>query len=374
MLRMFYFSGTGNARNVAGWIVAAFQARGHAAEAIDLAKLEPADVHIDPDDEVGLASPTHGFNFPPITLAFLFALPRARNANRAFVVNTRAGVRFFGVCLPGLSGAAQLLAALVLLLKGYRVVGMRPIDLPSNWISLHPGLREDNIRAIYARCESKTRAFADRMLDGRRDLRALWDLPQDLVLTPISLGYYLVGRFWFAKSFVASRACDACGACVKQCPVHAVTLVRGRPFWSYRCESCMRCMNICPKRAIETAHGFAIGVPLLLSVAMTAWVYPKLRTLAPWLSNESALVGVARNVLEAGLMLATLIVCYRVLHRLMRLRVVERLTVLTSLTHYRFWRRYKPPPTASSTRAASAGSARLPLPPPPRRTRRRPPR
>lgn len=139
MLRMFYFSGTGNARNVAHWMASAWQSRNREAETIDLARVEAHAICLDPGDEVGIASPTHGFNFPPVTLRFLFAFPRAPNANGAFIVNTRAGVRFFGVCIPGLSGVAQLLAALVLLLKGYRVVGMRPIDLPSNWISLHPG-------------------------------------------------------------------------------------------------------------------------------------------------------------------------------------------------------------------------------------------
>jgi len=92
-------------------------------------------------------------------------------------------------------------------------------------------------------------------------------LPQDLVIAPVALGYYFIGRFWLAKSFVASRACDSCGSCVKQCPIRALELVHGRPFWSYRCEGCMRCMNQCPKRAIETAHGFAVGVPVLLSMS-----------------------------------------------------------------------------------------------------------
>lgn len=42
---------------------------------------------------------------------------------------------------PGLSGLALILPALMLRLKGYRIKGLRPLDLPSNWISLHPGLR-----------------------------------------------------------------------------------------------------------------------------------------------------------------------------------------------------------------------------------------
>jgi ferredoxin len=223
MLQLFYFSGTGNARNVAHWMGTAWRARDREANVRDLTKVEVRSVQIGPDDEVGFASPTHGFNLPPVTLDFLFAFPRAPNRNRAFIVNTRAGVRLFGLYLPGLSGVAQLLAALVLSLKGYRVVGMRPIDLPSNWISIHPGLREHNVRAIYERCEMLTRRFADRLLDGRRDLRALWDVVQDLLIAPISLGYYLVGRFFFAKSFFASGACDVCGVCIKGCPVKALS-------------------------------------------------------------------------------------------------------------------------------------------------------
>ena len=65
MLKLFYFSGTGNARNAAHWKVEAWQERARQAEAIDLAKTSNK-VQVGPDDEIGFASPTHGFNFPPI--------------------------------------------------------------------------------------------------------------------------------------------------------------------------------------------------------------------------------------------------------------------------------------------------------------------
>jgi ferredoxin len=358
MLRMFYFSGTGNARNVAGWLAAAWAERGQEVAVVDLAQLDAHGVRVDAGDMVGIASPTHGFNFPPITLGFLFGFPRAPDANRAFIINTRAGVRLFGKCLPGLSGVAQLLAALVLVFKGYRIVGMRPIDLPSNWISIHPGLREENIRVIYERCAQVTRVFAERLLDGRRDLRALWDLPVDLLIAPISLGYYFVGRFFFAKSFVASRACNGCETCVKQCPTKALRLVDGRPFWSWRCESCMRCMNQCPRRAIETAHGFIIAVPWVLSVLMTALVSPIVRSLVPSWAASSRVAELGRFVAVNVLMLAVLFLAYRLLHRALRVRLVERLVVATSLTHFGFWRRYRAPRTLVARAPAAAGCAR----------------
>ena len=330
-------------------MVEAWRERGRHAEAIDLAKEDSHNVQVGYDDEIGFASPTHGFNFPPITLAFLFAFPRTTYGNRVFIINTRAGVRLFGVCLPGLSGVAQLLATVVLLLKGYRVVGMRPIDLPSNWISLHPGLREENIRAIYERCEAVTRRCAQRLLDGQSDLRALFDLPQDLLIAPIAIGYYFVGRFFFAKSFIASAACDACGVCIKHCPVQAIRLMEGRPFWSHRCESCMRCMNQCPKRAIETAHGFVAGFLLLFNLIMLALIYPALRPIAPVLSGAGIIAKVVRFLFETTLMLSALFLSYRVLHRGLRFRAITQLTVLTSLTHFGSWRRYRVPEAPHAT-------------------------
>jgi hypothetical protein len=162
MLRMFYFSGTGNARNVAYWVARAFVEHGRDFAVVDLARA-PKPAALLPGDELGLASPTHGFNFPPITLAFLFGLPRAPARNRAYVFNTRAGMRLFGLCLPGASGVAQLLAALVLRMKGYRVAAMRPVDLPSNWISIHPAPREATVAALHARLRFRA---VDRLVAG----------------------------------------------------------------------------------------------------------------------------------------------------------------------------------------------------------------
>ena len=55
---------------------------------------------------------------------------------------------------------------------------------------------------------------------------------------------------------------------------------------------------------------------------------------------------------ETTLMLSALFFSYRVLHRALRFRAIEQLTVMTSLTHFGFWRRYRVPevPIASSAR------------------------
>lgn len=339
---VYYFTGTGNARQAANWIADVANAKGITAEPINIAELDRRHAPPPPPGAlVGFCSPTHGFNLPPIMLGFLFRFPRGKN--RVFLVNTRAGMKLGPIALPGLSGLAQLLPTLLLLLKGYRIVGMRPIDLPSNWISLHPGLTSNAVDFLFSRFKGISQRFAEQVITGRRVYRSLWDLPQDILIAPVALGYYFVGRFVFAKSFYASGACDKCGACIKQCPVSAISMVDNRPFWSYKCESCMRCMNNCPKRAIETAHGYIIGVLIVLSAVIQPLLYRTLSTHGITAFEPAAEFSwIYRFAVSAVVTFAAMVTSYWCVHFLRRWEAFRKLMQFTSLTTLSFWRRYKP--------------------------------
>lgn len=47
--------------------------------------------------------------------------------------------------------------------KGFSIVGLYPVDLPSNWISLHPSLKKTGIDIIYEKIEPKVRDFAKKI-------------------------------------------------------------------------------------------------------------------------------------------------------------------------------------------------------------------
>jgi Pyruvate/2-oxoacid:ferredoxin oxidoreductase delta subunit len=255
-------------------------------------------------------------------------------------MNTRAGMKLGRLFLPGLSGIALLLAAAVLLAKGYRIAGMRSIDMPSNWLSLHPSLRPKAVVAIADRCEAIARRFATRLISGRTDFRALLDLPQDLLIAPVSLLYYAMGRFALAKTFFASAACNNCGACEARCPMKAIVTVRGRPFWTFRCESCMRCMNECPNRAIETGHGYVAVVVFIVYafVADGAWMAV---TRMSGVAVAGPLLWWIRFVFDTLVLLGSLALTYRLIHVIGRLPGFQQLLVATSLTRYKFWGRYR---------------------------------
>ena len=152
-LIIYYFSGTGNARQSAEWIAESMQHNNILAEIFNIAKkTEPEAISDSSGTLLGFCFPTHGFNAPPIMLRFLSQLPRTKNKTKVFLLNTRAGMKLSKLFTPGLNGLALILPAIILRLKGYRIIAYRPIDLPSNWISVHPGLKQTVINSIVGRC------------------------------------------------------------------------------------------------------------------------------------------------------------------------------------------------------------------------------
>lgn len=346
-IKIFYFSGTGNAKKVTGWLNDVAKIRGYKPEVFEIAKTNVHEVTSGANSLIGFVSPTHGFNFPPLVLKFILGFPRSKGRNSVFLINTRAGMKLSKIFLPGLSGIAQLLAVLILIFKGYKIVGMRPIDLPSNWISLHPGIKATVVESMFGKCKRQAEAFLTKILDGKRNYRSLYDIIQDLLISPVAFGYYFVGRFMLAKTFYADKSCDNCGLCIRQCPVKAIHLVHNKPFWSYRCESCMKCMNSCANKSIQTAHGYIIGVTVLFYSVLLTSIYA-------FFNHESLSIitgdafhsRLIRFAFEAILLFIILVLSYRIVHFLRKFRFFDYIIYYTSFTRFRFWRRYKAPAKA----------------------------
>lgn len=329
---VFYFSGTGNAKRIALWFSEFAVKKGIDCEVIDIAKCSVKNyTALNNNTLILIVSPIHGFNFPKITLDFIRRFPRGNN--RVVLMNTRAGMKIGKLVTPGLTGIAFLLSSLILRIKGYKIVGQVPFDMPSNWLSLHPSLSEKAVKYLHRVNYSRVEKHAVKILSGKRDFLALRDLIQDILISPVALGYYLIGRFALAKSFYASADCDSCGLCIKQCPVQAIKTINNHPFWTFNCESCMHCMNSCPKRAIETAHGLIAVVSILTSFGLTLLLQSVLQLEI----NSSSI----RFTIWSVIFIAIVWVLYYMQHLLLKYKIISKLVSLTSLTHYSFWGRYK---------------------------------
>jgi len=339
-VEVYYFSGTGNCMLAANWI-------GIKAVENNLnVNILPIDRNLrplPPKDSTtitGFCFPAHGFSLPWYMLKFIARFPRAQKGRRnAFLLNTRAGMKLYKLFTPGLSGVALIIPIIILVFKGYRIKGILPLDMPSNWISIHPGIRKKVVDSITDRCERIVYKFTKKLLEGKTVIHPIFwiQLPLDILVSPISLVYMLIGRFFLAKTFFASAKCNNCNLCVEKCPVGAIKLVNDRPYWQFRCESCMRCMNICPQKTINTAHLLAVGI---------IWgciLLPFTKDIVSYLIGSfPSVYAVMPELID--LTVATLISLplfwgvYGVYHQLVRVKAINHLFTYTSLTNY--WRRY----------------------------------
>lgn len=334
-LIIYYFSGTGNSANVARWIAETAQSRNIQTELINIAHINRLQIPIPTENTlIAFCSPVHGFNYPPVMQSFIRRFPKGNHP--VLLLNTRAGMLIGKWITPGLSGITFYFSAFILRLKGYHIKAMFPVDLPSNWVSVHPGLNARTVKFLHERNKERVTAFAIKTLEGGTDFRSIREIVPDVLVSPVAIGYFLAGRFLFAKTYYASRACNGCDVCINQCPVHAIKKVDNRPFWTFRCESCMHCMSFCPQKAVETAHGAITGYLLLFSLVIWSAV--------EGLSGQALLFGnvIVNFVVQTGLLLGLLAIWYRLMHFCLRFKWFNKVMTHTSLTFYKFWgQRYK---------------------------------
>ncbi len=338
-LTIFYFTGTGNALAASNWVCEVARSMKIPAEIIKITN--SLDVNLEQFKEntlIGFCFPTHGFNAPPIVIDFCLRFPKLKN--NVFILNTRAGMKMYKLFTPGLSGLAQLAPALILRLKGLKIIALQPLDLPSNWISIHPGIKEKIVVSIFKRCERITKRFAERILTGGRKYKGLLSLPMDILVSPVSFLYFFFGRFFLAKSFVAALNCNNCGKCISECPLKAIEWKQNRPFWTRKCESCLHCMNICPQHAIQTPHLFIIPLWWVVMFVIPVSIARYLSTPGDFISRHFDLfIWIIMFITAFPVIFYT----YRTLHYLMKFRFFRWLVTYTSLTKFKFWRRYFAP-------------------------------
>ena len=344
-LLLIYYSGTGNSKRVCEWIAEKAGESGITTIICSYDNFKPEMITgLTGRILIGFFSATHGFNLPHSMLKFMVKFDALKGSD-IFIGNTRAGMKLSKIFLPGLSGIALYLPALIMLIKGYRIHSLYPVDLPSNWISLHPGLKKKVTDSMFDHYRSLTREYATKILSGKRVfLKAFIMFPLDVIVAPLAVGYYFFGRYILAKSFIANEHCDNCGLCISQCTTHSIVMSNDRPFWKLTCESCMKCMNYCPKRAIETAHSFFFAVLFIFIFLVSPFLSKGLSELLdPILGKSSVGYGLIHTIAKWTAGVVVFAIAYRLMHYLSGYRFFNRLITYTSLTYWKFWRRYKAP-------------------------------
>jgi len=342
-MEIYFMSGTGNSFRAATWMMEIANKKDTRSKLHQISRYyKKSDFAGECNDLLGMVFPTHGFTAPFPVIRYALRLPHGRGKH-AFVVATRAGTRIASISFPGLEGTAGYLIALILILKGYIVRGVMGLDMPSNWMSLHWGLNTTNSKFIIDRAKIKADTFMKRILEGKKVFRGLQFLLVGLILSPISLAYLVIGRFFLSKLFFASSNCTGCGLCAKSCPFKAIRIVgsnKPRPYWTFACESCMRCMGYCPNKAVEVSHSFAIVLYFIVTLPVSIYLLVGLRNFIP-IEHD---VFIIKVLLDYCYTLVSIFVAYLILYWLIKIPCLNKLCTYTTFTH--FYRRYHEPDTA----------------------------
>jgi len=334
---IYFYSGTGNSFRVAEWMAETIQESGNSVQIIPFNRANP-DEEISQDTLLGITTPTHGFTAPRSMIQFALRIPRGAGQT-VFVAATRAGIRVLNFTMPGMMGSAAYLLAIILSLKGYQVKGVRGLDMPSNWLALHPGLSPQHVEIISHETEKTTKQWMSEILAGKTSLHGWLELALGILLFPLSMGYLIMGRLFLSKLFFASEKCTGCGQCAAHCPVKAIKMKNERPYWTFSCESCMRCMGYCPTRAIEASHPLAVIVLWIFTLPAAMWGQQQL---VQALSRAGAMQARWWSLpVEYLFKLAVIAALFEIFQQLARNRVLNRLFSLATLTHY--YRRYHQP-------------------------------
>ncbi len=287
---------------------------------------------------IGFLYPTHGFLPIWAMLRFIIKFPKSRIKD-VFLVAIIGGAKIGKILIPGFAGGALYLPAVILRCKGYSVKGSIDLNLPGSWISIHPPLSSFSINQWIAYSKPRLEYFFNFLFYSEKRHGPNFRISY-LLWVPIGIVYLIAGKIFLAKTLYASYSCKRCKICEKNCPVSAIKIKKGRPYWTWKCESCMRCINNCPQQAIQANIFYVIFL-----FWITTW-YP-LDTLFPLVvpvlvERFGPVLG--RITLWSGwyiLYILLLIAIYHLLFYLLKLRPINYLFTVTSLTKY--YGRYKGP-------------------------------
>lgn len=337
---LYVYSGTGNTWKVAQTICNAAEQLGveSSIHPIDT-QAKPEEHQPDAENLLGLMAPTLGAIQPWSFFRFILRLPKGKRQH-VLLAATGAWTRIGKLFLPGYVGFGLYLAALILLIKGYRVVGVEGFGMPHNWTTLIPPYGGKLERRINLELPDATERFITKLLSGEREFRRIGDLIFTILIFPLPLLFLLFGHKFLAKTMFAGKSCNGCGLCAKHCPNQAIRMLgkERRPYWTFHCEQCMRCAGYCPQKAVDCNSLIVLAFAAMLAAipvesVVTDWLF----RLLPPLGEFMHVVIAYLLYYVAVLLLAAAI--YALYFLLGRIPAVNSVMTRLSFTHY--WRKYR---------------------------------
>lgn len=233
---IYYFTGTGNSLHVARTIA---EQLGE-CNIINIAKVKDNITIQDMSDTVGIVFPIFYRNMPNIVRDFVKKL-RLDPAAYVFSVATYGGKQ---------NGTFQSLDTL-LVKKGMHLSAGFTLKMPGNAYIGKNFITPPEKRDILLKTSDETlKCIIENV--KRREKTGFEPMP--VLLSNISwyLGITYAEKIYrLPKKFNVTDKCNACGTCVRICPVGNIAQDGKKVTWGDHCTHCMACFHWCPKTAIQ---------------------------------------------------------------------------------------------------------------------------
>lgn len=230
-----YFSGTGSSEEVCNCFENKFVEYGLEVAKINISEkysIETLDA-----DLIVIISPVYAFRIASITEKWVSRLPNGKDIKVA-IISVSGG----GEVSP--NTACREKCKKILRKKYYHVIYEKMIVMPSNFFV--QAQKEINY-ALLDILPYKINNIIKDILEGKGNLSNPKML--DRFFSAIGRMEHLGAIFWGA-SILASSECNSCYLCINKCPQKNITMVAGKPKFSYKCIFCLKCIYNCPKKAL----------------------------------------------------------------------------------------------------------------------------
>jgi len=235
MVKIFYFSGTGNSLWSAKRIEQIIKEKNpqENCELINMGVEDQKSEVVIEADAVVFVFPSYAYGLPLIVRRF------AKKAE--FKTPYVASLVTYGSSPRGTLGGLRR----ILQKKGIAKLFFARIPAVENYIAIFGVPSQKTIDKRTAMQEKATKEAALAIIERQSNKVSLFCPFSAFVSSLFSLG---VKIFW--KQYKVSKDCNGCATCEKTCPVSAIVMKNGKPSFTSKCEHCQGCLNLCPLRAL----------------------------------------------------------------------------------------------------------------------------